>query len=244
MSVIGRKRFDPPKISSPLSAEKVSRRPMDDDFEARRREPRSEIWNGRGEKWRSLMIAAQRGENRAYEQLLRELDDWLFRYYARRLPYAAAQDARQEVLLAIHANRHMYDPSRPFGPWINAIARYKLIDRIRDSSRFASFASSDGIAIDGHEAAIVSAILIDRLLNSLRPAQARVIRLVKLQGVSIEAASNVTGQSVALVKVNIHRGLRRLAAMVAGKVAATATATNLSRRRDAFFKAASLKAKE
>jgi RNA polymerase sigma-70 factor (ECF subfamily) len=42
-----------------------------------------------------------------------------------------------------------------------------------------------------------------------------VIRLVKLQGFSIEGASGATGQSMALVKVNIHRGLKKLSSLVA-----------------------------
>lgn len=40
------------------------------------------------------------------------------------------------------------------------------------------------------------------------------IRLVKLEGHSIQEASARTGQSVSLVKVNIHRGLGRLASFV------------------------------
>jgi hypothetical protein len=52
------------------------------------------------------MMVAQGGDGQTYEQLLRELDAWLLRYYARRLPHPAAEDARQEALLAIHAKRH------------------------------------------------------------------------------------------------------------------------------------------
>lgn len=40
------------------------------------------------------------------------------------------------------------------------------------------------------------------------------IRLVKLQGFSIEEAAAKTGQSVPLVNVNIHRGLACLASVV------------------------------
>ncbi len=54
---------------------------------------------------------------------------------------------------------------------------------------------------------------MDDLLRRLKPAQARVIRLVKLQGASIKDASGATGQSAALVKVNIHRGMKKLAAL-------------------------------
>ena len=47
-------------------------------------------------------------------------------------------------------------------------------------------------------------------MNRLKPAQAEVIRLVKLRGLSIEEAAVRTGQTISLVKVNIHRGLGRL----------------------------------
>ena len=67
------------------------------------------------------------------------------------------------------------------------------------------------MAIGDHEDAIVSATSLAHLLGELKPAQATAIRLVKLQGFSIEEASQKTGQSPSLVKINIHRGLARLA---------------------------------
>jgi RNA polymerase sigma-70 factor (ECF subfamily) len=161
------------------------------------------------------MAAARAGDSQAYEQLLRELDAWLRRFYARRLPSSAAEDARQDALLAVHANRHTYAPSRAFGAWVMAIARYKWIDRIRDASRFAALTLDDEIPVEDHGEPAISAAAVDDLLSRLKPAQASVIRLVKLKGLSIARASGVTGQSVALVKVNIHRGLKKLAALVA-----------------------------
>jgi RNA polymerase sigma factor (sigma-70 family) len=161
------------------------------------------------------MTAAQGGEGQAYRRLLRELDAWLRRYYARRLPSPAAEDARQDALLAIHVNRYSYTPSRPFGRWVAAIARYKWIDQIRAQSRSSTLSLEDDVPVADHEEAATSAIAVDDLLRRLKPAQADVIRLVKLQGGSIEDASKATGQSKALVKVNIHRGLRKLAALAA-----------------------------
>jgi RNA polymerase sigma factor (sigma-70 family) len=192
---------------------------------------RLEHWRRRSEKWRYLMAAAQSGESQAYETLLRELDAWLRRYYARRLPGTAAEDARQDALLAIHAKRHTYASSKPFGPWVAAIARYKRVDHVRDASRFAALSLHDEIPTEDPGEAAISAIVVNDLLKRLKPAQARVIRLVKLQGVSIERASDATGQSAALVKVNIHRGLRRLTALATGH-AVIPTAANSAKRRD------------
>ena len=173
-----------------------------------------ESWNRRSERWGRLMAVAQSGDSQAYEQLLRELDAWLCRYYARRLPHPAAEDARQDALLAIHAKRHTYAPSRSFGAWVTAIARHKWIDRIRDASRYSALSLDQEIPIEDHGGAAISAAALDHLLGRLKPAQESVIRLVKLKGLSIACASSATGQSASLVKINIHRGLKKLAALV------------------------------
>jgi RNA polymerase sigma factor (sigma-70 family) len=45
------------------------------------------------------------------------------------------EDAVQDVLLTVHAVRHTYDPGRPFGPWLVAIANRRIIDRLRRQMR-------------------------------------------------------------------------------------------------------------
>src|SRR5262245_30714394 len=153
---------------------------------------RSENWRRRSEKWGRLMVAAQGGQSRAYEQLLREIDAWLLRFYARRLPRAAVEDAKQKALLAIHAKRETCSRSRPFGPWIGAIERHKWIDPVRDAYRFAALLPHDEIPIENRRKPPINAVVVDGLLRQLKPAQARVIRLVKLQGVSVEDAFGAT----------------------------------------------------
>lgn len=157
------------------------------------------------------MVAAQAGDATAYRTLLAELATWLRRYYLRRLPPAMVEDGVQDALLAIHEKRHTYDPSRPFGPWLAAIARYKWIDRLRALKSEATEPLDENIGVVDHGNAVSARSDIGQLLGGLKPAQADVIRLVKLEGYSIEEASQATGQSVSLVKVNIHRGLKRLA---------------------------------
>jgi RNA polymerase sigma-70 factor (ECF subfamily) len=161
-------------------------------------------------EWSELMAGAQGGDAARYRQLLGELKLWLTRYYARRLPPAVVDDAVQEALIAIHEKRFTYEPARPFGPWLAAIARYKWIDRLRGLRKLAAEPLGEDLATGDHESAVVSATILERLLRGLKPAQAEVIRLVKIQGFSVEEASVKTGQSVSLVKVNIHRGLASL----------------------------------
>ncbi len=167
-----------------------------------------------GGNWAALMEAAQAGNAGVYRRLLVELRDWLQRYYSRRLPPAMVDDAVQDTLLAVHEKRHTYDPARPFGPWLAAIARYKWIDRLRAMKAAPTEALTDDIPVAGHEDAVADEYSLERLLSTLKPAQAEVIRLVKLEGLSIQEASARTGQSMSLVKVNIHRGLGRLSSIV------------------------------
>jgi RNA polymerase sigma factor (sigma-70 family) len=166
------------------------------------------------DQWGAWMAAAQGGHGGAYRRLLGELRIWLLRYYGRRLPPAQVEDAVQDTLIAIHEKRHTYDPARPFRPWLAAVARYKWIDRLRAMGRNRAEELPDTIGIEGHEGAVTSAVLLRDLLTRLKPAQQQAIRLVKLEGFSVEEASAQTGQSPSLVKVNIHRGLKQLAAIV------------------------------
>ncbi len=164
--------------------------------------------------WSALMAAAQSGDAAVYRRLLTEVGAWLQRYYTRRLPPGAVDDAVQDTLLAIHQKRHTYDPARPFEPWLMAVARHKWIDRLRAMKSARTEPLDRETPVADHGDAVTSAWTLESLLRTLKPAQSDVIRLVKLQGHSIEEAAARTGQSVSLVKVNIHRGLGRLASMV------------------------------
>lgn len=171
----------------------------------------------RSTNWRLLMIRAQRGDARAYDILLRDLFRWLRAYFQRRLPPNAVDDAVQETLTAVHGMHLSYQPDRPFGPWLAAIARYKWIDAIRQQRRHATKPLEDEaetLGVDDHGASTCSALILAETIARLKPAQATAIQLVKIQGNSIEEASLATGQSPSLVKVNIHRGLRKIAAMI------------------------------
>lgn len=167
-----------------------------------------------GENWDRMMAAAQAGDANAYRILLAELAVWLRRYFARRLPPAMTEDAVQEVLLVIHEKRHTYDPSRALRPWIASIARYKWIDQLRSLKAQAAEPLDENIGVSDHEDAVVDGSTFEQLLAALKSPQAEAIRLVKLEGYSVEEASRATGQSVSLVKINIHRGLKRLSNIV------------------------------
>lgn len=156
------------------------------------------------------MTAAQLGDDRAYEQLMREVGEWLLRFFQKRLPSGSAEDAAQEALLAIHIQKHRYRPDGPMTPWLKTIARFKWVDQVRSYVRSPDRLADDEAIVGDHGDAARAVILLDILLDEVKPAQAQVIRMVKIHGASVDEAARLSGQTRALVKVNIHRGLKRI----------------------------------
>ncbi len=75
---------------------------------------------------------AQEGDRRAFEKIVRHIQDDLFRMvYARTISLQDAEDLTQEILIAAYRKiRKLKDPER-FRPWLYRIA----INRIRDYHR-------------------------------------------------------------------------------------------------------------
>ena len=161
-----------------------------------------------------LAELAQRGDKAAYRQFLDICTAWLRPFYARRIAPCDIDDLVQDTLIAVHNKLGTYDTDRPFLPWLAAIARYRWVDRLRKVYRAGEEMLGD-IASDRIEQDVVVAQLsIDSLFKLIPEPQATAIQLVKIRGLSISEASSETGQSEALIKVNIHRGLKKLAALV------------------------------
>ncbi|MCU0728910.1 MAG: sigma-70 family RNA polymerase sigma factor [Sphingopyxis sp.] len=162
-----------------------------------------------------LMALAQAGDQAAYRELLDTARRWLARFFAGRVAAASVDDLVQETLMSMHKKRATFEPGRPFLPWLAAIARYRWVDHLRVVYRTEEDGGSDAEGrIDPFDDAVIAEVSIDRMLAQLPPGQADAIRLVKIHGHSIADAAAQTGQSEALVKVNIHRGLKRLASHI------------------------------
>ena len=167
----------------------------------------------RDDDCRRLMCKAQAGDKAAYRLLLGGCRDWLLRYYARRIAPQMVDDLVQETLISLHRKRASYDPSRPFYPWLAAVARYRWVDALRKLSRTEELHEGDAL-VEHEEDAVLARLSLDSLLLRLTPGQANAITLTRVEGRSIEEAARISGQSESLVKVNVHRGLKKLAALV------------------------------
>ena len=163
-----------------------------------------------------LAARSQQGDQAAYRALLTAFREWLLRYYRRKVPQDQIEDLVQNTLLSVHRKLASYDPERPVIPWLAAIARYRFVDHLRRAYQNAKEAEleHDFQAAPDEEAEITARLSLERLFETLPNAQQRAIELVKIEGRSIREASASLGQSESLIKVNIHRGLKRLAALI------------------------------
>jgi len=171
-----------------------------------------------GLDWTIFMARAQGGDRDAYRRLLDSVTPYL-RSLAARSFYGRAdiEDAVQDVLLTVHAIRHTYDPDRPFGPWVTAIANRRIVDcmrrhgrtRGRETSLEAEHETFAAPETNLQERASDGRVLREAVAE-LSPGQRDAIRLLKLEGLSLKEAAAASGMSVAALKVATHRALKSL----------------------------------
>jgi RNA polymerase sigma-70 factor (ECF subfamily) len=173
--------------------------------------------------WAQLMRGAQVGDSVSYERLLREIMPFIRSLASRycRDPQVA-EDVVQDVLLTVHRVRHTWDPRRPFSPWLAAIAARRGIDRIRRDSRIARHEVRDDQALESfatagsnQEGSLIGSLeLIEPLLAALPERQRKALEAVKIKGLSMSKASVEVGQTVATLRVTLHRAVKSLRKLV------------------------------
>jgi RNA polymerase sigma-70 factor (ECF subfamily) len=180
---------------------------------------------GRAERaeWSALMAAAQSGDARAYRQLLAELAPFL-RFVARRrgLDPASCDDVAQDIMLTIHRVRHTYDPDRPFVPWVLSIAYRRIIDLHRRDGRIRGQETSVPELLETFPDPTPNLDLeiaeqrewLRQALVSLPRKQREALELVKLRDMSVAEAAARSGQSPGAIKVNVHRAIKSLRAIL------------------------------
>lgn len=175
--------------------------------------------------WSILMARAQGGDGEAYRRLLGEIVPYVRSLVARRHRDSRdVEDTTQDVLLTIHTIRHTYDPTRPFTPWLVAIAHRRAIDRLRQQGRSKL---RDAALKAEHETFGEPQANIDetgsgehalhQAVEQLPPGQRQAVKLLKLQEMSLKQAAEASGMSIPALKVAMHRALKNLRKMLGGK---------------------------
>jgi len=168
--------------------------------------------------WSIYMARAQGGDRNAYRRLLEDVTPYLRSIAARYFQNSGdIEDTVQEVLLTVHAIRHAYDPARPFGPWLVAIANRRVVDGLRRQGR--SRAREVTLETEHETFAAPQANLAEKAsdgrmlrdaIEQLPSKQRDAIRMLKLQEMSLREAAAASSMSVAALKVATHRGLKNL----------------------------------
>jgi RNA polymerase sigma-70 factor (ECF subfamily) len=125
-----------------------------------------------------------------------------------------AEDSVQEIFVDIWKNAGRFDETKSSETtFIAMIARRRLIDKIRHSTRRLSPDSLDDVLLEPFTRADkemqtgVEAEEAAKAMRSLRPEQQQVLRLSIVQGMSHQEISDVTGMPLGTVKTHARRGL-------------------------------------
>ena len=169
------------------------------------------------------MRAGLAGDAAAYRQLLEAIVPRLRKFasgglFRAGIGNADAEDVVQEILLAIHLKRQTWMTDQPFLPWLNAIARHKLIDVMRRRGRRGEVPIEGLIEILPDESAApeTSQTELTRLVGRLDGKQQSVVAAISLDGDSIRDTASKLGMTEGAVRVTFHRGLKKLASLYRG----------------------------
>lgn len=173
---------------------------------------------GRETQWTEWMRSASDGDAAAYDSFLRDVALVLRAQVRRALARfganpAETEDVVQDILIAVHLKRHTWDRSRPIGPWISGIARYKIIDNMRRRGFRIELPIEDFAEIlpAGSELEPATARDVTRSLAALPEGQRKVVQSIAIDGISIADTAQKLNMSEGAVRVSLHRGLGALA---------------------------------
>ncbi len=125
-----------------------------------------------------------------------------------------AEDAVQEIFIDIWKNAHRFDPSKASEiTFVAMIARRRLIDKIRHSTRRISADSLDDVLTepftrsDKQMQLGIEADQAAEALRNLRPEQQQVLNLSIVQGMSHQEIADKLSMPLGTVKTHARRGI-------------------------------------
>jgi RNA polymerase sigma-70 factor (ECF subfamily) len=156
--------------------------------------------------------AAARGDDAAFERIVRAMQGHVWRYVVHLLGDAAlAEDVAQEVFLRVHRQLGtLRDPAR-FVPWLLAIARNASYDAGRARRRRPLELVGDReIPTTAHSPDPHLTFEVHDALRRLDPDLHEAIVLVCLAGFTYDEAAEVLGTPAGTIKSRVFRARKRL----------------------------------
>jgi RNA polymerase sigma-70 factor, ECF subfamily len=178
-----------------------------------------------GERFAVALQDAQGGDEVAFALLFRDLQPALVRYL-KVVAASAAEDLAAETWLEVVRGLNRFSGHEAgFRSWVLTIARRRHIDRLRTLSRRApevaygqtleTVGVIEDAAVTVEENLSTEAAL--RLIATLPPAQAEVVTLRSVIGLSAKSVAAIVGRRPGAVRILAHRGLRQLAQELAAR---------------------------
>lgn len=170
-----------------------------------------------GEDFVAALDGARQADERAFALLYRDAHPPLLRYL-RGMSGEYAEDAASETWLEVARGLDGFEGPEPaFRAWLFAIARRKLIDRIRYETRRPS-ASWDDLELVGPVTRDVAEDVVDAdstqhalaLVRTLPRDQAEAVLLRVVADLDYADVAQIMDRTPGAVRVLVHRGLRRL----------------------------------
>jgi RNA polymerase sigma-70 factor (ECF subfamily) len=168
-----------------------------------------------------LMERLQTGDADACRELLDDIGPAVTGFLRRRIGDASElEDVYQEVFMALFEARQTYEPGRPLEPWLFAIARNVAADHLRRNWNRANWQELAANPPDRPDLSIDespgSAPDLAEALEKLPPSQREAFSMLKLEGLSLEAAAARSGVTVGALKVRAHRAYKALRKLIGG----------------------------
>jgi len=153
-----------------------------------------------------LVAAAQAGDREAFGCLYERFGPMVHGILLARVPYTEVDDLVQDVFLAAFQRLSTLRATGAFGGWLAAIARHRAIDFHR---RPPIEQMTDDVP-DTAAAAPGAALGVLAVMRSLPAAYRETLVLRLVEGMTGEEIARRTGLTPASVRVNLHRGMKRL----------------------------------
>jgi RNA polymerase sigma-70 factor (ECF subfamily) len=176
-----------------------------------------------GDGFEAVLRAAQGGSGEAFSRLWRDGNPALLRYLRVTVPETAEDVAADTWVHVVRGLAAFRGDEREWRAWLFTTARRRAIDERRRRSRrpvapLAEMAPERlPVCPDAADVAIehLATRSVMALVAGLPALQAEVILLRVVAGLDNEAVARLTGRSPGAVRVAAHRGLRRLAQILA-----------------------------
>lgn len=169
--------------------------------------------------WNDLAAAAQGGDKRAYQTLIKELIPYSKAVLSGRLANADwVEDVIQDMLISMHKALPTYEQGKSFKAWVTTILHYRKADFLRkvysnktqENQSFEDMVEKNKIGDVTNMDSAGEYKDVEAALNTLPDKQREIFILSRVEGYSAKEVAGIKNMSVSAVKVSVHRTAKKL----------------------------------